>query len=77
MNKAMLDAIYWRIKCYECEKMIFLYDPEDENYIKCSCGARKRVPINIARFTPEWIKDQRLRDCFEWFNNHFDITGEM
>lgn len=66
MNNAMLDAIYNRILCYECGKMIFLYDPEDERYIKCSCGARKRVPQNIAKFTPDWGNEKRRRDGFNY-----------
>ncbi len=65
-NKAMLDAIYWRMKCYECGDPIYLYDPDDHNYIKCKCGARKRTPINIVKFTPEWSEDQRRRDGFKW-----------
>jgi len=67
MNKARLDAIYWRIRCYGCGTPIYAYDPEDENYIKChKCGARKRTPTSFPDFTPEWGKDKRRKDCFIW-----------
>lgn len=77
MNNAMIDAVYWRIKCYECGGLVFLYDPGDENYIKCKCGAKKRIPTNIAGFTPEWEKDQRRRDCFEWLFNSPMVKNGM
>ena len=32
MNKAMLDALYNRILCYDCGEMMFQYDPEDHDY---------------------------------------------
>uniref|UniRef100_A0A6M3MB50 Uncharacterized protein n=1 Tax=viral metagenome TaxID=1070528 RepID=A0A6M3MB50_9ZZZZ len=66
MNKAKIDALYWRIKCYDCGKPIFEYDPDDENYIKCKCGARKRTPNSWSDFTPEWGDDQRRRDGFAY-----------
>jgi len=66
MHKARIDAIHWRIRCYNCGKMIFDYDPADDNYIKCSCGARKRTPEYWPSFTPEWGDDQRRRDGFSY-----------
>ena len=67
MNKAMLDAIYNRILCYDCGEIMFQYDPDDNDYLKCHhCGGRKRVPQNIADFTPDWGNEQRRRDGFNY-----------
>jgi len=67
MNKAMLDALHSRILCPDCDNLLFVYDPEDHDYLKChKCGARKRVPINIVKFTPDWGNEQRRKDGFNY-----------
>lgn len=77
MNNAMLDALHWRFRCYECGITTFQYDPDDKDYMKChKCGARKRVPTNIADFTPDWGNEQRRRDGFKWLYSEFKENSE-
>ncbi len=69
-HKAMFASIHARHQCYECEGLVFAYDPEDHNYLKChKCGARKTVPKNYPKITStQWIIDMKLRDCFSIFS---------
>jgi len=71
-HKAMFESIHMRHLCYECGGLVFEYDPEDHNYLKChKCGARKTVPKNYLKITSsQWIIDNHLKDCFTIFSDN-------
>lgn len=67
MHKAMLAALHERIQCPGCDSLLFAWDPEDHDFLKChKCGARKRTPEFIKDFIPDWGNEQRRRDGFKF-----------
>lgn len=67
-NHALLESLHSRIQCPnpECNALVFSYDPDDENYLKChKCGTRKRTPGSFPEYTPsDCIELMRVRDGF-------------
>jgi len=70
-NHQTIEALYWRVKCPNCEDgMMFLYAEDDPTKIKCHrCGYRKPVPdlSNTRKYSYEDYRELHLvRDGFAW-----------
>lgn len=74
-NHALIAGLHALCSCPKCGKLIFSYDPEDERYVKCSCGERKRVPASwegvwYTRANPDWwVELLQVEDGFKLLFN--------